>query len=410
MGLPLTVTAVICTQGTAPTLGAALRSMTGELNDGDDVLVVVDGGPLMAAAQAAVPGAGRVVTQPATGVGAARQRALDEAITDLVLFLDDDEIPRPGWRRALAAPFDDERIAAVGGTILARWPNGKPPPWLHDRLRTAYGERVAGPQCDYSPFGGNLAVRREAAQAVGGFSAELGHAPGRPGLHEDAELCDRLVAAGWALAEAPDAVVEHLVRSEQVGLVWVLRRVATRSRGRATGENERRARRLPPCGQAPRAGRRGPGRRAAPEARHLRCGPTAREPRLPVGEGDAGPRNCAARPRPRPLTSVVAMAVDDRPTTSVIIPAYRASTLPQCLDRVLAQDYSDSFEVIVCMSADDASQLLTLPADDRLRVLTHVPRLSAAAARNRAVAASRGGFSPSPMPTPWRTSPGYGSS
>ena len=84
------------------------------------------------------------------------------------------------------------------------------------------------------------------------------------------------------------------------------------------------------------------------------------------------------------------MAVDDRPTTSVIIPAYRASTLPRCLDRVLAQDYTDRFEVIVCVSADDASELPTLPVDDRLRVLTHVPRLSAAAARNRAVAASRG--------------------
>jgi glycosyltransferase involved in cell wall biosynthesis len=84
------------------------------------------------------------------------------------------------------------------------------------------------------------------------------------------------------------------------------------------------------------------------------------------------------------------MAVDHRPTTSVIIPAYRASTLPECIDRVLAQDYTDSFEVVVCMSADDASELLSLPSDARLRVLTHVPRLSAAAARNRAVAASRG--------------------
>src|SRR4051794_24889785 len=84
------------------------------------------------------------------------------------------------------------------------------------------------------------------------------------------------------------------------------------------------------------------------------------------------------------------MAVEDRPTTSVIIPAYRASTLPACLERVLTQDYADRFEVVVCVSADDASQLPVLPADDRLQVLTHVPRLSAAAARNRAVAASRG--------------------
>ena len=84
------------------------------------------------------------------------------------------------------------------------------------------------------------------------------------------------------------------------------------------------------------------------------------------------------------------MAVDHQPTTSVIIPAYRASTLTACVERVLAQDYDEPYEVIVCVSADDASQLPALPHDDRLRVLTHVARLSAAAARNRAVAASRG--------------------
>ena len=223
-GLPLSVAAVICTRGTTATLADALHSVAADLREGDDLLVVVDGGPLAEAASSALPPNARLVVQPATGLGAARQRALDAVIADLVLFVDDDEIVHAGWRDALVAAFADERVAAVGGTIEARWPDGDPPRWLHDRLRAAFGERRAGPGCGYPPFGGNLAVRRDAARAVGGFSAELGHGPHRPGLHEDAELCRRLVAAGWAVAEAPGAVVEHLVRPDQVRLRWLLRR------------------------------------------------------------------------------------------------------------------------------------------------------------------------------------------
>ena len=242
-GLPPTVAVVICTRGTAATLTGALHSVAADLHEEDDLVVVVDGGPLTVA-PAALPPKVRVVEQPAAGLGAARRRALESVTADLVLFVDDDEIVHTGWRDAMAAPFERERVAAVGGTIEPRWPNSAPPRWLHERLRPAYGERTAGPQCEYPPFGGNLAVRREAAVAVGGFSAELGHAPGRPGLHEDIELCGRLVTAGWTLAEAPGAVVEHLVRPEQVRLSWMLRRgVATGSSGRATGEHPRRARR-----------------------------------------------------------------------------------------------------------------------------------------------------------------------
>lgn len=75
---------------------------------------------------------------------------------------------------------------------------------------------------------------------------------------------------------------------------------------------------------------------------------------------------------------------------SVVVPAYRAASLARCVTRLLDQVIDEPVEVIVCVSADRASELPVLVDDPRLRVLTHVPRLPAAVARNRAAASSTG--------------------
>lgn len=76
---------------------------------------------------------------------------------------------------------------------------------------------------------------------------------------------------------------------------------------------------------------------------------------------------------------------------SVIVPAYRAeATLDRCLASILAQDYPGSYEVVLCASADTEAALPRPAPDPRLRVLAFVPRLGAAAARNRAAAAAGG--------------------
>jgi glycosyltransferase involved in cell wall biosynthesis len=76
---------------------------------------------------------------------------------------------------------------------------------------------------------------------------------------------------------------------------------------------------------------------------------------------------------------------------SIVVPAYRAdSTIARCLTSLLNQDFPGGYEVILCVSADQTDDLPTLEKHPRLKVLTHVPRLGAAAARNRAAAEARG--------------------
>lgn len=76
---------------------------------------------------------------------------------------------------------------------------------------------------------------------------------------------------------------------------------------------------------------------------------------------------------------------------SIVVPAYRAdSTIARCLSSLLNQDFPGAYEVIVCVSADQPGELPPLEKHRRLKVLTHVPRLGAAAGRNRAAAEARG--------------------
>jgi glycosyltransferase involved in cell wall biosynthesis len=75
---------------------------------------------------------------------------------------------------------------------------------------------------------------------------------------------------------------------------------------------------------------------------------------------------------------------------SVIVPAYRAPTLADCVERLLSQVIEEQFEIIVCVSADTEADLPMLKPDPRLRVLASSSRVGAAAARNRAAAVSRG--------------------
>jgi len=76
---------------------------------------------------------------------------------------------------------------------------------------------------------------------------------------------------------------------------------------------------------------------------------------------------------------------------TVVVPAYRAArTLPAAVAALLAQRTDLVYEVVVVASADRPADLPALPSDDRLRVLTRVPRLGAAAARNLGVGTATG--------------------
>ena len=147
---------------------------------------------------------------PQSGLGLSRSRnaGIRQAKTAAVAFIDDDCAPAPGWvaaiERALAEGAD-----AVTGPML---PLGPAQPGLHPvASRTSMVRCVHAGSCA-QPWtvgtGGNITVRREWLERLGGCDERLGAGtPGRAG--EDIDLIHRLLRAGASIRYEPDAVVYH---------------------------------------------------------------------------------------------------------------------------------------------------------------------------------------------------------
>ena len=97
-----------------------------------DVLVI-DNDPAASAEPVAssIPsGDVRYVVEVEPGISAGRNRALDESCErDLLVFLDDDEQPRPGWLTALLDTYCESRAAAVMGRVVSKF-SGELDPWI----------------------------------------------------------------------------------------------------------------------------------------------------------------------------------------------------------------------------------------------------------------------------------------
>lgn len=118
-------------------------------------ILVIDNEATGAAEGAVSSAIGRVnttyVIEPARGIAGARNRALDEATTDdLLVFIDDDEVPDPGWLRRLVETALAHPTASVSGPVRTTF-DGTIDPWILEgkflsrdhRRHTRTGDRIA---------------------------------------------------------------------------------------------------------------------------------------------------------------------------------------------------------------------------------------------------------------------------
>jgi glycosyltransferase involved in cell wall biosynthesis len=173
------VTVVIPTLGCSRFLADAVESALAE--EPAEVLVVSDG-----AGELEIPGA-RVVPIEHLGRSAARNRGVAEAGTELVAFLDDDDLVLPGRVARQAEALGDEALTFGRVTVVDG--EGRPRDDWNSLLERRFPSGPVGPaellSCQTPIYTSATLVRRDAFMEAGGYDPELD-------AYEDLDLYLRL--------------------------------------------------------------------------------------------------------------------------------------------------------------------------------------------------------------------------
>ncbi|MCZ2819101.1 glycosyltransferase [Modestobacter sp. VKM Ac-2977] len=161
----------------------------------------------------------RYVVEPTPGIAAARNRVLDEAEgCTFVVFIDDDERPRPGWLAHLLRTQEETGAAAVAGAVVSAF-EGPLDPWVRDGAFFSRRRLATGTVIDVAATN-NLLLDVAAVRAAGlRFDAAFGLSGG-----SDTLFTRLLAASGARLVWCDEAVVTDSVPSSRMTREWVLRR------------------------------------------------------------------------------------------------------------------------------------------------------------------------------------------
>ncbi|MGE0448552.1 MAG: glycosyltransferase [Vicinamibacterales bacterium] len=206
------ISVVVCAYNAADTLEDCLTALERLTYPDYEVVLVNDGSRDRTSEIAHAHERVRVIDIPNGGLSAARNVGLANATGTIVAYTDADTRVDPDWLTFLVQPFLTSDVVGSGGPnvvpaddppiaqCIARAPGGPTHVLLDDRI----AEHVPG--C-------NMAFRRDALLAIGGFNAIYLRAG------DDVDVCWRLQARGGKIGFAAAALVWHHHRSS-IAAYW----------------------------------------------------------------------------------------------------------------------------------------------------------------------------------------------
>jgi glycosyltransferase involved in cell wall biosynthesis len=212
---------IVCTRNRPQGLDRALDALSRQRYP-EYRVIVVDNGPHTETREVASRYATTYVIEARAGLDWARNRGLLEARAPIVAYTDDDARADPGWLEAIAAGFaSGSDVEVVTGCIV--------PQELETHAQHLFEDVYRGMQLGFDfrlecrrgrsltyhthllGAGVNMAFKREALDAIGGFDPAL-DAGTRTGGAGDLDAFQRIVERGGAIAYRPDAIVRHTHR------------------------------------------------------------------------------------------------------------------------------------------------------------------------------------------------------
>jgi len=242
------VAVIVCAHllGRLALLDEALDSLRRQRLPPDEIVVVIDGDPDLAAVfERRERDHGLVVLPTRSGLAAARNAGVAACSADYVFFLDDDAVADPDWISILAAVMAEDRILGASGFSAPRW-GARRPAWLPDEFLWTIGCSYAGQPTQHTRvrnvYGGCCCLSRALFTELGGYDARFGRSARSRGGGEEADLCLRARERwpGVQLAYEPAARIDHYVPPERLRLRYAVRRSYDEGRMKARVSAARR--------------------------------------------------------------------------------------------------------------------------------------------------------------------------
>jgi glycosyltransferase involved in cell wall biosynthesis len=175
--------------------------------------------------------------EPQRGISRARNRAVDAAKGEYIVWTDDDTVVDRGWFTTYIDAFRRwPESALFGGPIIPRYESPMVE-WLQaceHLLRDVYAARNFGNapirisrEEGPTPYGANFAVRAAEQRSVR-YDPNLGRAPGHERLAEETSVIARILATGASGYWIPDARVEHCIARQRQTTAYIARYFAAR--------------------------------------------------------------------------------------------------------------------------------------------------------------------------------------
>jgi len=235
------VTVAICTYNRAGTLRQTLEGVAQQTYPaGRREVMVIDNNSTDDTASVVIAFAGKIpglrrVLETRQGLDHARNRAIEEARGEIVLFADDDILVESDWIARMTEPFGTTqggRVGAVGGEVIPVFPDGLPA-WIAEWHSPLAFRTDAGPisrnQC---PMGANLAIPRAIFATIGMFHTGLDRTAGSYFSGGDSEMVGRIRAAGLEVWFSPQGAVRHQMPAERTTFRYAVRHAFDSARSR----------------------------------------------------------------------------------------------------------------------------------------------------------------------------------
>lgn len=225
----LGISVIVCTRDRPALLRRCLNSLQQLNYTGHEVLVIDNASQTKETAEVVSTTSFRYVYEERPGLDWARNRGIKEAKHGILAYVDDDVQVDRNWLQGLARGFDSPDVGAVTGLILPlemetsaqhffeAYGDGMSKGFKATQYAAATMSQWELIETHRIGVGANMAYRKNALKAAGGFDTALdvGTPSGGTG---DLDMFHRVLMAGWVLRYEPSALVWHQHRRDMPGL------------------------------------------------------------------------------------------------------------------------------------------------------------------------------------------------